>query len=53
MTLENLQEDGYEEPGYAQDTNNECLLPERRGIEDPAVQEQDRDLDHGYCKCVS
>lgn len=52
MTLEDLQADGYEEPSCAQGTNNKCLPPESRGIEDPAVQEQDRDLDHSYCKGI-
>ena len=53
MALENLQADGYEEPDYAQDTNNECLPPKGRRIEDSTVQEQDGDFDHGYCKRVS
>ena len=38
MTLEDLQTSGYEEPGYTQNTDNECLPPEGSGVEDSAIQ---------------
>ena len=48
MTLEDLQADGYEEPNYTQDTDNKRLPPEGGGVEDSAIQEQDRKFNHGY-----
>ena len=38
MTLEDLHTNGYKEPGYTQNTENECLLPEGGGVEDSAIQ---------------
>ena len=52
MALEYIHEDRYEEPDCANNTDDEDFLPERWRTEDPAVQQQQRDLYHGNRKAV-
>ena len=53
MALENIYEDGKEEPCKAYHSNVYGGPLETLGDEDPAVEQQDRQFNKGYRKGVS